>query len=292
MPFEFGIALTVAILVVTQQRMAGEGRMDADLMRPPGRDVHLHQGGERTEKLHRLEYAHRVLAGGGDPHMSLAVLTVVGRERRIDALCSQLPAAGNQSQISLVHAAVANQGMQRGQSAAIACYQQTAAGIAVEAVHQLQRFARPGRAQGFDDAKTHAAAAVYRDAGGLVDHQQMLVLINDRPFDQFQQAARGLPRADAPLFIDGVDAYGGQAHFVALLNAVFRIDALAVDAHFALAQQTVDPAAGHRLEVPHEKIVDPLTGLIGSYRAQDDGTLWPVIVLRHSHIIVHGSRSC
>ena len=70
MAFQLSIAFTVAILVVTQQRVAGEGRMDPNLMRPPGRDVHLHQCGERTEELHRLEDADRVLAGCGNPDVS------------------------------------------------------------------------------------------------------------------------------------------------------------------------------------------------------------------------------
>ena len=98
MKFEFGIAVTIAIFVVTQQRVTGEGGVNADLMRAPRRNVHFHQRRERTEELHRLEYAHRVLAGGGNPHVSFAVLAVVGRQRRVDAFGSQLPATRNQAQ--------------------------------------------------------------------------------------------------------------------------------------------------------------------------------------------------
>src|SRR5260221_11242956 len=78
MTLEFGIAVTIAVLVVAQQRMAGEGRVNADLMRASRRNVHLHQGREWSEELHRLEHAHRILAGGGHPHMALAMLAVVG----------------------------------------------------------------------------------------------------------------------------------------------------------------------------------------------------------------------
>ncbi len=188
-----------------------------------------------------------------------------------------------------MHAAVANQGMQRGQRAAIARHQQTAAGVAVEAVNELESLARPRRAQGLDHAKTHAAAAVDRDSGRLVDHQQMLVLKDDRPLDQFQQAARRLPGGNAPVGLHGVYPHRRQADFVALLDAVFRVDALAIDAHFALAQQAIHSAAGHGLEVPHEEIVDPLTGFVQGYRAQDDGALRAVKALRHSRFIVHCS---
>ncbi len=100
------------------------------------------------------------------------------------------------------------------------------------------------------------------NTGRLIDHQQMLVLKDDRPLDQFQQAGRRLPD-----FIGGVDTHRRQAHFVAFLNAVFRIDPLTVDADLALAHQAVNPAARHGLEVPHQEIVDSLPGLIGGYRA-------------------------
>ena len=138
-------------------------------------------------------------------------------------------------------------------------------------MHQFQGFARPRCAQGLDNAKTHAAAAVHGDSSRLVDHQQVFVLKNDRPLDQFHQAARG-PSG----FTAGVDSHRRQAHFIARLNAVFRVDSLAVDAYLALAQQPIDPAAGHGLEVAHEKIVNALAGLVGSYRTQGHGTLGSV----------------
>ena len=82
---------------------------------------------------------------------------------------------------------------------AIARHQQAAAGVAVEPMHQLQSLARPRRSQRLDHAEAHAAAAVHGDAGGLVDHQQMLVLKNDCSLDQFDQAVaeRGRARACA-----------------------------------------------------------------------------------------------
>jgi|ERR1035438_4381040 hypothetical protein len=150
-------------------------------------------------------------------------------------------------------------------------------------MHQFQRLARPRRPQSLDDAETHAAAAMHRDTCRLIDHQQMLVLKNDRSLDQFQQAGRRLPK-----FIAGIDPHRRQADFVPCLNAVFRIDALAVDAYLTLAQQPVDPAAGHGLEVPHEEIVDSLTRLIGCYRAQGYGTFRSTQGFRHCHISVHG----
>ena len=87
--------------------MAGEGGVHTDLMRAPGRNVDFHERRQSPEKLHRLEHAHRILAGGRDADVAFPVLSVVGRQRRVDALGAQLPTARHQAQIGLVHSAVA-----------------------------------------------------------------------------------------------------------------------------------------------------------------------------------------
>src|SRR5258707_656620 len=98
----------------------------------------------------------------------------------------------------------------------------------------------------------------------------MPVLENDGPFNQFEQAARGA----AGLCI-GLDPHWRQADFVARLDPVLRIHALAIDAHFTLAQQPIHPAARHGLEMAHEEVIDALAGLILSHGAQSKGTFWP-----------------
>ena len=120
-------------------------------------------------------------------------------------------------------------------------------------MHQLERFARPRGSKRFDDAEAHAAAAVHRDPCRLVDNQQVPVLENDRPLDQFEQAARG----SAGLRV-GLNAHRRQAYLVARLDPVLRVDALAIDAHFALAQQAINAAARHGLEVAHQEVVNAL----------------------------------
>ena len=59
---------------------------------------------------------------------------------------------------------------------------------------ELERLLGPQRAQRLDDAEAHAAAAVHGDARGLVEHQQLLVLVHDRPL----RAARRAPLPGAP----------------------------------------------------------------------------------------------
>src|SRR5271168_2133712 len=117
--------------------------MHADLVGAPGWYVHFHQRGQRAEELHRLEDADRVLSGGSHAHMTLAMLAIVGRQRRIDALRAQLPAPRHQRKVGLVHSAVAYQRMQRCQRTAIARYGETSAGISIQTMDELEGFTRP-----------------------------------------------------------------------------------------------------------------------------------------------------
>jgi hypothetical protein len=158
--------------------------------------------------------------------------------------------------------------MQRGQRRPIARDQQTAAGVPVEPMDEFQRLARARCAQGFDDTEAHAAAAVHRDPARLVDDQQMPILKNDRAFDELEQALRRSSR-----LLARIDAHRRQAHLVAGGQTVFGVDALAIDAHLALAQQPVDAATRHGFEMSHQKIVDALSGLLVADFVQYDWTL-------------------
>ena len=71
-----------------------------------------------------------------------------------------------------------------------------------------------------------------------------------------------------------IDPHRRQTHFIALLNPVLSIHALAIDAHLALAQQPINPAARHGLEVPHQEIIDPLPRLIRGHGAQRERAFW------------------
>ncbi len=121
-------------------------------------------------------------------------------------------------------------------------------------MHKFQSFARPRCTQGFDDPKAHAAATVHRDSGRLINDQQMPILKYDGAFDEIEQALRGPAR-----LLVRLDAHRRQAHLIAGSQAVFRLDPLAIDPDFALAQQAIDPASRHGLEVTHQEIVDPLS---------------------------------
>jgi hypothetical protein len=123
-----------------------------------------------------------------------------------------------------------------------------------------------------------------RHAARLVDDQQMPVLEDHGGLDQFQQARR------RPTGIcEQLDAHRREAHFVAGAEPVFGVDAFAVDPHFPFAQQAIDTAARHGLEMPHEEIVYSLPGFRIADGMDHEGTSRAVLYrCRRRSVAVHG----
>src|SRR5207253_10013900 len=61
-------------------------------------------------------------------------------------------------------------------------------------MHQLEGVVRAQGPQRLDDTEAQPTAAVDRDPGGLVEHQELLVLVDDRLADAFAQWRRRLAR--------------------------------------------------------------------------------------------------
>ena len=144
------------------------------------------------------------------------------------------------------------------QRAALFGDQQNAAGFAVEPVHQFQKGQLWARhAQLFDDAETHPRAAVHGHAGGLVQHQQMLVFVNHSEIAYWcRRRAHGLRLVLGPCR----DAYRRQAQHVAGGQARFGAGAAFVYAYFPAADDAVDVGFGDALEVAQQEIVQTLAG--------------------------------
>jgi hypothetical protein len=131
-------------------------------------------------------------------------------------------------------------------------------------MHQFEEFRpRPGGAQLFDDAEAHAAAAVHGHAGGLVDGQHVIVLVQDGEF------ARRCARARA-LFGARGHPHRRQAHHVAGADARVGLRAALVDAHLARADDAVDVGLRDALEVAEEKVVQTLAGRFFIHRKKAD----------------------
>ncbi|XHO04127.1 hypothetical protein ACEQUB_00994 [Ralstonia syzygii] len=89
--------------------------------------------------------------------------------------------------------------------------------------------------------------------GRLVDHQQVGIFVENREF-----GGRHGTRCFSLLGRLLRDAQRRNAHQIAELQAVFRVDAALVHAYLAGAQDAVDVALGHALGQAHQEVVDPL----------------------------------
>ncbi len=111
--------------------------------------------------------------------------------------------------------------------------------------------------KGFDHAVIQAAAAVNRNAGGLVDHDQGFVFEDNRGFQALQQALGQRHRLVALRH-----ANRRHAHDIAGLQLVFGLDPTFVHTHFAFTQNAVNQGLGHAFEPGEEKVVDSLAGIL------------------------------
>ncbi len=132
-----------------------------------------------------------------------------------------------------------------------------AGGVAVEAMDQLQLLGiRTQLTKGFDHAEIQAAAAVNRNAAGLVDHDQLVVFEDNRRFQALQQALGQRHR-----LVTLRHAHRRHPDDIARLQLVLGLDPTLVHAHFAFTQNAVDQGLGHAFEPGQEKIVDALAGI-------------------------------
>ena len=106
-----------------------------------------------------------------------------------------------------------------------------------------------------DDAVGRPAAPVHRDAGRLVQHQQVLVLVHDRGGEQFPERLAGAPDRGRT----GLGAAdGGKADAVAGGDPLVGLRAFAVDPDLTLAKQPIDVGPGHTLQDSEQEIVEAL----------------------------------
>ena len=105
-----------------------------------------------------------------------------------------------------------------------------------------------------------ARAALHREPHGLVDDEDVLVLVERDRLQEFAVvlvlggAARDRPRL--------VELQGRNAHFLARDEPVVRLRALAVDAQLALADDALDMREGELRKAGDEETVDAHVGLV------------------------------
>ena len=131
--------------------------------------------------------------------------------------------------------------------------EQQPAGVAIDAMHEFERFVGPRGAQRLDDAEAHAAAAVHGDAGRLVDDQQPRIFVDDGADQALHHRRRRAARRRG-----SAGAHRRHPHDVACQQPLIGLGALAVHAHLAFADHAKDMGLGHVLEDSAEKVVEPL----------------------------------
>ncbi len=165
-------------------------------MSPARRDLHLEKRRRPAQRVEQVKRALGGLAAGRDAHARLA-RAALRDERRGDFRAGLGPAPLHEREIALVDPALAQQRMQRPERAAALGDQQASRGRAVEPVHELElRELGPKRPQRLDAAERDARAAVHREPGRLVEHEQALILEHDPLGEPRERARRS--RAPAP----------------------------------------------------------------------------------------------
>ena len=152
--------------------------------------------------------------------------------------------------------------MQGQQRVALLGDHEQAGRFAIQPVDQFQELRlRPGGAQLLDHAERHAAAAVHRHAGGLVDHQHGVILVDHRELG----GRHGLGRARIG------QPQGRNADDVALGHPVVGLDTALVYPHLAAADRLIDVRLGHAFAQPQQVIVQALAGMFGVDLDHPDG---------------------
>jgi hypothetical protein len=99
--------------------------------------------------------------------------------------------------------------------------------------------------QALDDAEADPAAAVHGDAGRLVDHDEIAILVNDGGSDELAQRL-GWGLGGLRILLTPASCSGGNLTLSPATNLIGRLGASAVYPHLAGSQDAVDQAAGTR----------------------------------------------
>lgn len=283
--------ILVAILAVTGNAMASMQRVHANLVGTTGNRLSFDHGGKITETAQHLEHRQGFFAFIVDFDHALAGTQIALEQRCANLLDRGCPVATDQCHVTLVDAIAAQLLVQVTQHAALLGDHQQSGGVTVETVNQLQLLGIGTQlTKGFDHAEVQPAAAMNRNAGGLIDHDQGFVFEDDRGFQALQQ-----PLGQRHRLVTLRHANRRHAHDIAGLQLVFGLDPTFVHTHFAFAQNAVNQGLGHAFEPGEKKVVDSLAGILrrdfkqlnawsrrgSSCHAADDNNFYGIEALNH-----------
>ena len=231
----------VAVSLVPGDRMAERRAMHPDLMGAAGprkrlREGHLVAEGERRELGDRLP------AGAGNPHPALASRHPPAIEGKVHSPPPGRQGAADERYVTLVERPPA-QGFVQGPEGAPAFGDDEAPGrVPVEPMSELKAGGPgPRRAEKLDHPEGNPASAMGGETRGLVQHQQLVVLVEDFLLQANPPSGRGPPA--------GIMRFGGgdrrDPYRLSGPQPPARPHPRAVHPHFSPAHQTVQPAAGN-----------------------------------------------
>jgi hypothetical protein len=173
---EGAIELLISVLVVACDGMIGMRGVHSDLVRSSG-DRRGFDQGRFGEALPDAKQGERVFAVGAHLDQTLSAAQRVFLERSGDLGELVGPVAAHEGEVGLLHAIAAEQLVQLHQGGPIFGEHQHSAGLAIEAMRQLEaRCLRAQRAQCLDDADLDPTACVHGQTGRLVEHKHVIVL--------------------------------------------------------------------------------------------------------------------
>jgi hypothetical protein len=201
---------------------------------------------------------------------SFAAEAVDAHQVALDAAFHRHRAAGDHGPVGFLHRPPAEGGGELGGDAGGAGHHENAGGVLVQPVHQAGLLAL-GVAQGGQhhvEMLADPGPALGGQAGRLVQHDQLLIPVQDHPFDLAGEGGvergRGGRRGGAAGQRWDADSLAGR-------EAGGGLRALAVHAHLAGAAQLVDHALGEAREVAAEPAVEADIGLVGGDFSGADG---------------------
>ena len=261
-----------AIFVVPQNGVTDMRHMGPQLMLPSGMG-HEHQEGESLPRMVgrpvKSDGALGALLSAGVPH-AVAFWASLFQKRHVDRALARMRHALDHRPIFLLHLAGGEQAPQCRRHVAPARHHQNARGVAVEPVHQPRPLAKLG-GPGFEkpvNMPRHAGAALDGETGGLVQHQDVVVAVEDHCLEQRPVLRRERLGGGRRIARSGRKGERRQAHFLAGAQARIALDPRSVKPHLAGPQQLVEIGIGQPRETQAAPAVEPHAFLLGLDRME------------------------
>ena len=172
----------------------------------------------------------------------------------------------HQRPVGFLRVALAKRRRQLLRRAARARHDENAGSIPVEAMHQTWLFALLAGPcfQHLVDMAADAGAALHGKPGGLVQHEHLVVLVQQHARQQLAIAGMLQLATSNRSALDGllIDIEGRHAHHLSRLHAGIAFHAPAIDAHLAGAQQFLQRPEAEAGIVNLEPAVQPHAGFV------------------------------